>query len=526
MKKVLGIALLVSAATAHADVYVSDSDTLQAGKHRIVATQGLHVSAGHTIKPGEKTRRGVPLGIVAPQATGSKALIDASGLKYFINTDITFSTSSSASGAMSEASYTHAVAATTMNGGTTASTLNDAFDGYGTICVSLTSASGACETGNAAFTIYNKNGPASIDPVCSNQVVFPAQTIGGLSVSRKVYVSTDDAFARSLNYFTNTSGAPITFTMNTGNNLGSDSNTVVVTTSSGDAVATPADLWVTSFQNYSGTTSSDPRLGHVIQGAGASVPVSAINFVSGDDNPFWTYAITLNPGQTGIIMNFVTGQPSKAAAATQAAALASLPATAVECMSASEKTQVLNFAVLSPSNVHGTKTYSGGTTVGSTGTYTIVLSNVGQTPQADNPGNEFTDVLPANLTLVSATASSGTAVATVATNTVTWNGSIAPSGTVTITITARITSGAAGTVVSNQGTISYDGDNNGTNESTELTDDPAQQGAADPTSFTIAALPLAAIEAAPGPGGQALALLILMLAGFGWLGLSVKRQKR
>src|SRR5258708_4112274 len=54
-----------------------------------------------------------------PGATGSQGLIDSSGVKYFINTDITFSTSSSASAAMSEASYTHAVAASTSGGGTT-----------------------------------------------------------------------------------------------------------------------------------------------------------------------------------------------------------------------------------------------------------------------------------------------------------------------------------------------------------------------------------------------------------------------
>src|SRR5882757_9040556 len=80
------------------------------------------------------------------KATGSQALIDASGLKYFINTNITFSTASSASGAMSEASYTAAVAATTLNGGTTSSTLNDAFDGYNSICIAPTGATGPCQS--------------------------------------------------------------------------------------------------------------------------------------------------------------------------------------------------------------------------------------------------------------------------------------------------------------------------------------------------------------------------------------------
>ena len=46
-------------------------------------------------------------------------------------------------------------------------------------------------------------------------------------------------------------------------------------------------------------------------------------------------------------------------------------------------------------------------------TYTVVLTNAGPNTQSDNPGDELTDVLPASLTLVSASATSGTAVATI-----------------------------------------------------------------------------------------------------------------
>src|SRR5664279_5592330 len=64
------------------------------------------------------------LSVPKPKATGSVALIDNSGLKYFINTNITFSTTSSASGAASEASFTGPIVASTSAGGTTMSTLN------------------------------------------------------------------------------------------------------------------------------------------------------------------------------------------------------------------------------------------------------------------------------------------------------------------------------------------------------------------------------------------------------------------
>ncbi|HEX3526419.1 MAG TPA: hypothetical protein VH988_05070 [Thermoanaerobaculia bacterium] len=292
------------------------------------------------------------------KATGSQALIDNSGVKYFINTNITFSTSSSASAAMSEASYTHAVAASTLNGGTTSSTLNDAYDGYNTLCLSLNNTVATCETGNANFVIYNKNGPPTTECTgatsgVNRQVVFPVQTSGTIQMQRKVFVPDNDAFARWLNYFTNTGGSPVTVTMVIANNLGSDSNTVITGSSNGNNTAEVADTWVTSFQNWGSptpTTSSDPRLGHVLQGPGAAVPLAGIHFVDGDDNPFWGYTFTLNPGETKIIMNFAVVQPSKAAAAAKSSSLATQPPppSALQCLSTTEQQEIANFGAAIP----------------------------------------------------------------------------------------------------------------------------------------------------------------------------------
>jgi hypothetical protein len=307
------------------------------------AKHALHGHGGGRIVPSALR--------IGPNATGSIGLIDAAGLKYFINTNITFSTSSSASAGMSEASYQNAIVASTALGGTVMSSPSDAFDGYQSMCVSLTGATGPCATGNAAYVIYNKNGPASVDvtvPVTANctgrQYVFLPQTIGALTVSRKVFVPNNDRFARWLNIFTNTSGAPVTFNMITSNNLGSDSNTIITGSSSGDNVAQTTDLWVATFQNYSGNFSTDPREGHVMQGTGALTPVSFVFFANGNDNPYWDYTITLQPGQTKIIANYVTAMGSKAAAATQAAAIAAYGANEQQCMSAAELSEVANFA--------------------------------------------------------------------------------------------------------------------------------------------------------------------------------------
>jgi uncharacterized repeat protein (TIGR01451 family) len=96
-------------------------------------------------------------------------------------------------------------------------------------------------------------------------------------------------------------------------------------------------------------------------------------------------------------------------------------------------------------------------------TFTYVLSNGGPNAQAANPGAEFTDTLPAGLTLVTATASSGAVM--IAANTVTWNGSIPVCGTVTIYVQATVNAGTAGMTLCNQGNIFFDANGDGINES-------------------------------------------------------------
>jgi hypothetical protein len=331
MRRAFAVALLtvLAASTAHADVSLVERKAL--------------AKSGKAKRPGHQTN-----------ATGSVSLIDNEGLKFFINTDITFSTSSSASAAASEASYTHAVAASTSAGGTTSSTLNDAYDGYQTMCLSLNNTVSTCETGNANFVIYNKNGaPPTGECVGSvshvnRQLVFPTQTVGNLQMFRKVFVPDNDHFARWLNYFTNTGVTPLTVTMVVANNLGSDSNTVITATSTGSLTTNTSDTWVATFQNFTGNTTSDPRLGHVLQGPGAVTPLAGIFFENGNDNPYWGYTFTLNPGQTKIIMNFGVGEPSRAAAASQSAYLVGLPTNALQCLTTAEESEIVNFVAQEP----------------------------------------------------------------------------------------------------------------------------------------------------------------------------------
>lgn len=171
-----------------------------------------------------------------------------------------------------------------------------------------------------------------------------------------------------------------------------------------------------------------------------------------------------------------------------------------------------NTNVASAASITGTKSVAGTFEEGGAITYTVVLTNSSASAQLDNPGDEFTDILPAGVTLTGASATSGTA--TPVGNTVTWNGSIPGNGSVTITIDATIDAATAGLTISNQGSFSFDADGNGTNESTGTTDDPAAGGAADPTDLVVGLNPN--VLEIPTVSHMGLALLALMLVGFGF----------
>ena len=155
--------------------------------------------------------------------------------------------------------------------------------------------------------------------------------------------------------------------------------------------------------------------------------------------------------------------------------------------------------VIAGAGVSGTKTVSGSTIPGGAITYTIVLTNAGPGNQTDNPGDEFVDVLPAQVTFNSVTASSGTAAESG--GVVSWNGAIAASASVTISINATVKASAFGQI-DNQGTIHYDSSGDASNDASALTDSPAAPGPADPTSFFIA-------QSIPALGPIALLLLAL-----------------
>jgi uncharacterized repeat protein (TIGR01451 family) len=149
--------------------------------------------------------------------------------------------------------------------------------------------------------------------------------------------------------------------------------------------------------------------------------------------------------------------------------------------SGSAETTVGNRA---PATVSATKTASGTFLPGSTVTYTVVLSNAGPGDQFDQGGDEFTDVLPSQLTSVAAGA--------------TRHGRGHPGHQYghlerrdcrrrpgRMDHPATLASALQpGSTVSNQGSFAFDADGNGTNEAAGVTDDlgPARRTTPLPSS--------------------------------------------
>ena len=159
-----------------------------------------------------------------------------------------------------------------------------------------------------------------------------------------------------------------------------------------------------------------------------------------------------------------------------------------------------------------TKAVTGGDlAAGGTVNYTITLTNNGDGVQPDNPGDEFTDTLPAGLTVASVAPVPGT---TFVGNTVSWNGIILPGDSVVITITANIAGNASGTII-NQGHAFSDTDRDLT---TNETDTPTNS-----TPFDVVGGGPSVIEV-PTLSEVGLGLLALMLSAAALLAL--RRRSR
>jgi amidase len=184
--------------------------------------------------------------------------------------------------------------------------------------------------------------------------------LGGVTISRSVYINNSANWGRWLDSFTNTSKSPITIKaafggqsgMGTAAGTAPQNSSAIVNTSSGDAIVTAADAWVEAATPLAGTTLVGGPQVTVIgtPTSPAALFSGAMTFAgnwlfdsfnnplsyTGHEGNFQAYVntITLQPGKTRSVLHFVVlGQMVTAASSagvraaveTTAASLAAAP---------------------------------------------------------------------------------------------------------------------------------------------------------------------------------------------------------
>jgi uncharacterized repeat protein (TIGR01451 family) len=107
--------------------------------------------------------------------------------------------------------------------------------------------------------------------------------------------------------------------------------------------------------------------------------------------------------------------------------------------------------------------------------YSVTVSNTGTADQHDNPGNEFEDVLPENVSYVagSASATKGTISYESGERKICWNGGVNAESSVSLIFEVSINEGLPNNAeIGNQGIVYWDSNEDGSNDATELTDNP------------------------------------------------------
>ena len=183
--------------------------------------------------------------------------------------------------------------------------------------------------------------------------------LGGVTISRAVYINSGANWGRWLDSFTNTTDAPIVVKAAFGGQSGvgigasgaNNQSSAVVNTSSGDALVTAADAWVEVATPLTGDTLvGGPQVTVIGTPTSAAAPFSgAMTFAgnwlfdtfnnplsyTGHEGNFQAYVntLTLPPGKTRSVLHFVVLGP-RVNTASSAAVRAAVEATATELAAA------------------------------------------------------------------------------------------------------------------------------------------------------------------------------------------------
>jgi hypothetical protein len=224
---------------------------------------------------------------------------------------------------------------------------DDAFDSYGGMYLSLD---------GQTFKHYNTpDQDACTLEENGRDINFPddVTTVPGLALGRSFYVpSAGLAFARYVDSFTNTTDSAKTFTYQWGGSLGSDDNTKIEGSSSGDLLLDASDQWVNTYEDYPNST--DPALTTVWDGGGTPAAQASVagrwdiaykDHAPSTDDIGVAYTVSLAPGETKRFMHVTAMRETRTESAAAAAAIAAEPPELFTGLSNAETDTIQNWTV-------------------------------------------------------------------------------------------------------------------------------------------------------------------------------------
>ena len=189
------------------------------------------------------------------------------------------------------------------------------------------------------------------------QIVVQQDGLGGLTVTRKIFVPRDGYFARYVELFSNPTADPITVDVRLTSYVRQAGNQRVFATSSGDpalSVADPAtaDRWVVAGDSQAfdpAGSYSVPSLAFAFDGPGARASADVLAFTDETVEPGrltyqWSSA-TVPAGGSVAYLHFDVQQATMASSTASAERLAQLPPEALVGLTPSDIAAIRNFAV-------------------------------------------------------------------------------------------------------------------------------------------------------------------------------------
>jgi MYXO-CTERM domain-containing protein len=183
---------------------------------------------------------------------------------------------------------------------------------------------------------YDPPSPPTMSPD-GRQLEFPVQPLGGVDVSRIVYVPESDYdYVRYIDVFSNPGTEMITVSVNINSQIGFSSS--ISASASGDTAFGISDAWLT-------TTDGRSNLGHVIQAAEPPVRVGSVFHSFGSLTYDWS--ISVPPGERRALLHFGIQASDAAAAQAEAVRLLELPDDTLTGID-DYLDDVVNFSVFTP----------------------------------------------------------------------------------------------------------------------------------------------------------------------------------